>query len=166
MAVTPSDSTAYRPGLIRDLAAQLRVHHWVKNVLVLISPLAAHALFDPEVLRNVALIFVAFCAAASGVYVVNDLIDIRTDRAHPRKRNRPLAGGRLTVAWGLIVGPLLMIVGMATAFYISVQTGGVLVVYVVLSMAYSMYLKTQPLVDVFTLSLLYTLRVFAGEHRD
>jgi 4-hydroxybenzoate polyprenyltransferase len=135
----------------------------VKNVLVLVSPLAAHALFDPQVLRNVGFVFAAFCAAASGVYVVNDLLDIRADRAHPRKRSRPLASGRLPIAGAAVIGPMLMALGIGTAFYISVPTGGVLVAYVIVSMAYSMYLKTQPLVDVFALSVLYTLRVFAGE---
>lgn len=161
MSVTPATTTT-QPGLLRDLFAQLRVHQWVKNVLVFVSPLAGHALLEPRAMLSASLVFAAFCAAASGVYVVNDLLDLKADREHPRKRNRPFASGRLPVVVG-VIGPILMLTGIGTALYVSVPTGAVVATYVVVSFAYSMYLKTQPLVDVFTLSVLYTLRVFAGQ---
>jgi 4-hydroxybenzoate polyprenyltransferase len=161
MSATPVPTTR-QPGLIRDLLAQLRVHQWVKNVLVFVSPLAAHVLFEPVVFVRTIVVFAAFCACASGVYVVNDLMDLQVDRNHPRKRNRPFASGRLPLSVG-VIGPLLMLVGVAASFYVSVATMAVVMTYVVVSVAYSKYLKTQPLVDVFVLSVLYTLRVFAGE---
>lgn len=146
----------------RDFVAELRPHQWVKNLLVFISPLAAHVLLQPGMLLHLGLLFAAFCAAASGVYVANDLLDLKSDRAHPRKRNRPFASGRLPIAFGA-AGPLLMITGITIGFWLSVSTGLLVVGYIALSMAYSAYLKTQPLVDVFTLSGLYTLRLLAGE---
>lgn len=161
MSATPA-ATVPQPGLIRDLIAELRVHQWVKNLLVCVSPLAAHVLFEPPVLLQVLQVFAAFCAAASGVYVVNDLIDLSADRVHPRKCNRPFASGRLPLSVG-VIGPVLMLAGVGIGLHVSVGTGAVVATYIVVSVSYSAYLKTQPLVDVFTLSVLYTLRVFAGQ---
>ncbi len=148
--------------LALDLIAQLRVHHWVKNLLVFVSPLTAHVLFEPGVLGRLGIVFAAFCAASSGTYIVNDLLDLESDRAHPRKRNRPFASGQLPHALG-VLGPLLMLLGVGLGFWVSPQVGVVVVGYLVLSTSYSYYLKTQPLVDVFTLSALYTVRLYAGE---
>ncbi|NJM83617.1 MAG: UbiA family prenyltransferase [Tabrizicola sp.] len=105
-AVPASDSRRALQ-VARDFVAELRPHQWVKNLLVFISPLAAHVMFQPGMLVHLGLLFAAFCAAASGVYVANDLLDLKSDRAHPRKRNRPFASGRLPVAFGA-AGPLLM----------------------------------------------------------
>lgn len=146
----------------RDFVTELRPHQWVKNLLVFISPVAAHLLFQPGMLLHLGLLFAAFCAAASGVYIANDLLDLKSDRLHPRKRNRPFASGRLPISFGA-AGPLLMLCGITIGFFLSVSTGLLVVGYIGLSMAYSAYLKTQPLVDVFTLSGLYTLRLLAGE---
>lgn len=146
----------------RDFVTELRPHQWVKNLLVFISPVAAHLLFQPGMLLHLGLLFAAFCAAASGVYIANDLLDLKSDRMHPRKRNRPFASGRLPISFG-VAGPLLMLSGITIGFMLSVSTGLLVVGYIGLSMAYSAYLKTQPLVDVFTLSGLYTLRLLAGE---
>jgi 4-hydroxybenzoate polyprenyltransferase len=161
MATIGAD-TKSRTSVARDVLAQLRVHQWVKNILVFVSPLAAHALFDPEVAARSLLVFVAFCAAASGAYVINDLLDLRADRAHPRKRERPLASGRLPLAF-CAVGPVLMLIGIGVGFAVSPATAALVAAYVGLTLAYSAYLKVQPLVDIFTLSALYTLRLFAGE---
>ena len=148
--------------IARAFVAELRPHQWVKNLLVFISPLAAHMLLQPGMLVRLGLLFAAFCAAASGVYVANDLLDLKSDRMHPRKRNRPFASGLLPLSFG-IAAPLLMLTGIGIGFMLSISTGLLVVGYIALSMAYSAYLKTQPLVDVFTLSGLYTLRLLAGE---
>jgi 4-hydroxybenzoate polyprenyltransferase len=156
----PDNRRALR--ITRDFVAELRPHQWVKNLLVFISPVAAHVLFQRGMLLHLGLLFGAFCAAASGVYIANDLLDLKSDRLHPRKRNRPFASGRLPISFGA-AGPLLMLSGITIGFTLSVSTGLLVVGYIGLSMAYSAYLKTQPLVDVFTLSGLYTLRLLAGE---
>jgi 4-hydroxybenzoate polyprenyltransferase len=160
-AVPVSDN---RRGLriARAFVAELRPHQWVKNLLVFISPLAAHVLLQPGMLVHLGLLFAAFCAAASGVYVANDLLDLKSDRLHPRKRNRPFASGLLPVSFG-VAAPVLMLTGITIGFMLSMSTGLLVVGYIALSIAYSAYLKTQPLVDVFTLSGLYTLRLLAGE---
>lgn len=147
--------------ILRSLIVELRIHQWVKNLLVFVSPLAGHALTEGEVIPAVLTMFIAFCACASGVYVINDLLDLKTDREHPRKRLRPFAGGSLPLGFG-VIAPLLLGVGFGLAFSISPASLLVLVIYALLSITYSAYLKTQPLVDVFTLSSLYSLRVAGG----
>ncbi len=104
----------------------------------------------------------AFCLLASGVYVVNDLLDLETDRAHPRKRLRPFAAGDIPVRRGFWMAPLLFLSGLALTASLGPATLLLAVSYGVLTTAYSFWLKHLFLVDVCTLSGLYTLRVAAG----
>jgi len=147
--------------LLRAVVDELRVHQWSKNLLVFVGPLVGQVIFEPGAVARAAIVFAAFCAAASGVYVVNDLLDLESDRDHPRKRMRPFASGRLPLSVGAL-GPLLLVTGLGIAVSVSLRTAAVVAGYIVISVGYSLYLKTRPLVDVFTLSLLYTLRLFAG----
>lgn len=146
----------------RSWFSALRVHQWLKNLLVLVPLLAAHRIFDGTDLYHSAIVLLAFGLCASGVYVVNDLIDIDSDRRHPRKRRRPLAAGDLPIAYGVATAPLLMVAGLAMAASISAATLVTLAAYLALTFAYSLRLKRIELVDVITLAGLYTLRIIAG----
>jgi 4-hydroxybenzoate polyprenyltransferase len=134
--------------LIRELVLALRVHQWVKNLLVFVAPLLGGALFAQQSFLRAALVFLAFCAAASGTYLINDLLDLKSDREHPRKRNRPFASGRLHLAFAAL-GPILLVVGFGIALYVSGPTASIVAGYIVLSLSYSLFLKKRPLVDVF-----------------
>ena len=144
----------------RALLKALRPHQWVKNVLVFVPIVTASALFDMVAWRDALLMFFAFCCTASAIYVVNDLTDLAADRQHQRKRHRPFASGALPLYHGPIVVPGLLLLGgglaaAAGAFH-------VVVLYAVCSMLYSFKLKSLPLVDVFMLAALYTIRLFGG----
>jgi len=104
--------------------------------------------------------FFAFCAAASGIYLINDLSDLSSDRRHPRKRYRPLASGALPILGGAALAPTLLAVGVA----LGTAAGGlsVILTYIALSLGYSLKLKEMPLVDVFILAALYTIRLVGG----
>ena len=120
----------------------------------------AQALGEAAAWSGAVLAFLALCATASAIYIVNDLSDLAADRAHPRKRLRPFASGVLPPAIGLAMAAVLLPIGLALA-----AVGGLLpaiLIYAVLSIGYSTWLKTQPLVDVFALAALYTIRLFAG----
>jgi 4-hydroxybenzoate polyprenyltransferase len=104
---------------------------------------------------------VAFCATASGIYILNDLLDLETDRKHHRKRRRPFASGALSLRHGWI-GPALVALGVLLAWQVSAPAAGMISLYVVVTTAYSAWIKTQPLVDIFTLAGLYMLRIIAG----
>ncbi|MDN5925421.1 MAG: UbiA family prenyltransferase, partial [Xanthomonadales bacterium] len=141
----------------------LRPHQWLKNVLLFVPVLAAHRFFDAAALSAVALAFVSFSLCASGVYLLNDLLDLAADRAHPRKRTRPFAAGRLPLHIGLLGAPLLTLAAYAIAVCLLPVAFVVwLTVYLLVTLAYSMALKRVAMLDVLVLAGLYTLRVIAG----
>ena len=147
----------------RDVLKALRPHQWMKNMLVFIPIITAGAFIEPSAILNAVVLFAAFCCTASGIYIVNDLYDLEADRQHPRKCQRPFASGSLSLGLGFILAPILIILGIAFAGALaSAWTMPLILCYGLLSITYSVKLKELPLVDVFTLAGLYTLRLFAG----
>lgn len=140
----------------------LRVHQWLKNLLVFVPLLAAHRLFEPSALWAASSAFFAFGLCASGVYLLNDLLDLTADRLHPRKRRRPFASGDLPLLHGVIAAPLLTLGGFALALWCSPFFALVLAVYYVATLAYSFRLKRIVMVDVVLLAGLYTVRIIGG----
>jgi 4-hydroxybenzoate polyprenyltransferase/phosphoserine phosphatase len=138
----------------------LRPYQWVKNLFTLVPLLASGDIANGQAWRHSLAILAAFCATASAIYVLNDLSDLAADRAHPRKRQRPFASGALSLASGLAMVPLLFLLGA----WLGVSSGAwpALALYAVLSLAYTVRLKELPLVDVFILAALYTIRLFGG----
>jgi 4-hydroxybenzoate polyprenyltransferase len=139
-----------------------RLHQWVKNVLIFLPALLAHSIFNPTVLLESALAFVAYGLCASSVYVVNDLLDLDADRRHPRKRKRPFASGAISARSGLVFTVLLLAAAIAIALVVGLRFAVVLAAYYALTWAYSVRLKRAAIVDVMTLAGLYTMRIIAG----
>jgi 4-hydroxybenzoate polyprenyltransferase/phosphoserine phosphatase len=141
----------------------IRAHQWLKNVLVFVPLAAAHKLQEPQLLLQAAVMFLAFGLCASSGYVLNDLLDLGSDRAHPRKRKRPFASGALPLSHGVLMVPLLLAAAVALVYW---QLGplalAMLLIYYVGTLAYSFVLKRLTTVDVLTLAGLYTLRILAG----
>jgi len=140
----------------------IRVHQWVKNCLVWVPLLAAHRLSSLHDIGIGAIAFVAFSFCASSVYILNDLLDLESDRQHVRKRNRPIASGKIAVGQALSIGLLLFLTSVYLAFHISALFVMTLGVYFAMTLAYSLRLKRQVIVDVMLLAALYTIRVIAG----
>ena len=138
------------------------MHQWLKNLLLFVPLLTAFSLFDPDKITTIALAFIAFSLAASATYIVNDLLDLESDRAHPTKRFRPFANGDIPILHGLVAGLLSLVVALSFAASISPQFLAILALYLFLTSAYSWILKEYVLIDVLMLSVLYTLRIFAG----
>lgn len=153
--------TPPRPGFKTYLKG-LRVHQWLKNLLVFVPLVAAHAWDSPDGVRAALLAFMAFSLCASAVYVLNDLVDLEADRRHVRKRNRPFASGLIPIWQGSLMVPVLLVGAFGLAALL--PTGFVLVLafYFCLTLAYSLVLKRRVIVDVLMLAGLYTLRVIAG----
>ncbi|MHC1950499.1 UbiA family prenyltransferase [Bradyrhizobium sp. UFLA06-06] len=139
----------------------LRVHQYVKNVLVFVPLATSHQLTLANIITDV-IAFLAFCACASAVYILNDLLDLKSDRAHSSKRARPFASGLLQLRTGLLMIPAFLLFSLMLATTISLEFVGVLVGYFVLTSAYSVYLKRKMVVDVVVLAMLYTARIVAG----
>ena len=144
----------------KALLRAMRPHQWVKNLLVFVPLVTARAVGDFAGWGEALLMFAAFSLTASGIYLANDLCDLAADRQHPKKSARPFASGALPLWVGLVAAPLLILAGAA----IGAAAGAlpVLAVYAAMSLGYSLYFKSQPLVDVFLLAGLYTIRLIGG----
>ncbi len=140
----------------------LRIYQWSKNVLVFVPLLAAHRMAEPPSLLAAVLAFVAFCLCASSAYVLNDLLDLESDRAHPRKCQRPFAAGELPLAAGFALFPATLCGGALVAAALPLKFQLALATYYGVTVGYSLFLKRFLLVDAVALAGLYTLRVIAG----
>lgn len=159
---TPVERTfATGMATVRTWLRAIRLHQWVKNGLIFLPLLLAHSL-SLVALRSSLLAFLAFGLCASSVYVLNDLLDLAADRAHPRKRHRPFAAGIMSARSGLVAAGLLLIAAAAIAAAVNLPFIGVLAGYYLLTWSYSVRLKRVALVDVMMLAALYTIRIIAG----
>lgn len=153
--------TPPQPGL-KTLAKGLRVHQWLKNVLLFVPMFASHRLTSPDLWVDLGLAFAAFSLCASMVYILNDLIDLDSDRRHPRKSRRVFASGELSILTGLILAMALGMISLGLALLVGFPFTLALLLYCVLTSAYSFALKRVLLVDCIVLAGLYTLRIVAG----
>lgn len=150
-----------KAGLITYLKA-VRLHQWLKNVLVFVPLVAAHRWKSWEAVTAATAMFLAFGLMASGTYVINDLLDLPLDRRHPSKRRRPIAAGQLSLVTATIIAVMLMLLGAISASLISSGSVLVVVTYFVFTIAYSLSLKRFLIIDALTLAGLYTLRIIGG----
>ncbi|WP_028218308.1 UbiA family prenyltransferase [Paraburkholderia oxyphila] len=141
---------------------EMRVHQWVKNVLIFVPLLTAHRFNDLQAVISACIAFASFSVSASSVYLLNDMLDLDADRRHARKCSRPFASGKLPLSLGIVLTIALLGAGLALATLLPWEFGAVLVAYMAATVAYSFVLKRLTLIDVFTLACLYTVRVIAG----
>lgn len=153
---------ADRGSLATEYLRALRPQHWLKNFLVFVPLLAAHLFVQPVLLGRTLAVFLAFCCCASSGYLINDLCDLSGDRRHPQKRLRPFASGRLPQTYALVMAPALVIAGGVLAWTVSGLTLAILLLYLTLTLAYSLRFKKLALLDVGLLAFLYTLRIVGG----
>ncbi|MBI2466504.1 MAG: decaprenyl-phosphate phosphoribosyltransferase [Candidatus Rokubacteria bacterium] len=149
-------------GVIRDLVASLRSRQWTKNLLVFAGLIFSQNLHRPALVGRVALTFVIFCALSSSMYLVNDVLDVERDRAHPQKRDRPIASGRLRPGLALGTAGGLLALGVVGAFALSGRLGVVALAYAGLLTAYSAGLKHVVILDALIIAAGFVLRALAG----
>lgn len=153
---------AREPISLRSYLQELRLHQWLKNVLLFVPLIAAHQFTDPGALLQVLIGVIAFCLCASSVYLLNDLLDLQDDRRHPRKHLRPLASGAIPLAHAVALIPFLLLASILAASALPATFLAVLAGYYVLTLAYSLGLKRVAIIDVLVLASLYTTRIIAG----
>ncbi len=141
-----------------------RPKQWAKNVLVFVAPAAAGVLTTWYYLRLTLLGFVAFCLVSSATYLLNDVLDVESDRRHPTKRNRPIASGAVPVPLAVVMAVVLFVGGVGLALTINITLAGVVAGYAVLTTAYSMWLKQIPVMDLVILSSGFILRLLGGAY--
>jgi 4-hydroxybenzoate polyprenyltransferase/phosphoserine phosphatase len=156
----PTTTFDKRPQLMSSMLRAMRPHQWSKNLLVFVPMITAHAVTEVSAWLGAIALFLSLSATASALYIVNDAFDLSADRRHPRKRMRPLASGALAIPIGAALALILFVLGTGLAWL----CGTILIVftYAAISLAYSLVFKRFPLVDVFVLAGLYTLRVLGG----
>jgi len=156
-------TSAPAQALIPDLVALLRPSQWVKNVVVFAGPAAGLKLSSMDSLWRTALAFAAFCLAASATYAFNDVMDRRADASHPLKRFRPVARGAISPVAAATTALLLAAAALIVAFVlVSPATAGVVVAYLITTLAYSLTLKRRVILDVIVVAFGFVLRAFAG----
>jgi len=159
-APTPSPNGGSNP--VRVWIRLLRPTHWVKNSLLVVPLITAHAWGEPRALIAITCGVLAFSLVASATYIFNDLADVAFDQAHSNKRLRPIAAGDVGRGPALMVGLVLLVVGVGIAWLQNLSLALVTLLYVVLTTAYTRHAKRVALLDVLLLAALWTLRLLAG----
>ena len=146
----------------RQVAELLRVHQYVKNVFIFAPLFFALEVGNPELLLKTIVAFVAFSLAASGVYLLNDCLDIAQDREHPLKKRRPIASGVISIRFAIALSSLLLAAGGVLMVLLSLQGAGILGMYVLFNLAYSLLLKHIAILDVAIIATGFVFRLFVG----
>lgn len=144
------------------LLVSLRPRQWLKNVLVFAAPLAAGSLLEPDVLVPSLLAFVAFCLISSATYLINDVRDVEADRAHPTKRNRPIAAGQLPVPIAIGAAGVLAVVALGIGLAVNLALFGTVLAYAIFTLGYSLVFKHEPVIELALLAVGFLLRAIAG----
>lgn len=139
----------------------LRPHQYVKNGFVFLGVIFSGQ-WDQTILMSAGLVFLAFCAIASSVYIMNDILDVEADRLHPTKKNRPIASGAVPVLVGWVLAGILALLAIGFSLLISLWAAACVLVYAVLNVGYSLQWKHIAVLDVFIISAGFMLRILAG----
>lgn len=140
----------------------LRPKQWIKNLFVFAALVFSHHLFDWEFTRLSLMGFALFSATASIIYIVNDIVDRERDRAHPKKRHRPIASGAISVPSAISTAIIVLGIVVPSAFNLPIRFGMCLALYFVMNLSYSLFLKEVVLIDVFVIAIGFMLRVVGG----
>jgi 4-hydroxybenzoate polyprenyltransferase len=147
---------------IYGLLRTFRPRQWIKNGFVFMALLFDQKLFDWNLLARTTLAFILFCMASSAVYIINDLVDIEKDRQHPIKRRRALPSGQLQPWFAVLAASGIMLVCLPISFWLDFYLGAIILIYFLLMLAYSFWLKNVVIVDVMVVAFGFVLRVAAG----
>ncbi|WP_314664668.1 decaprenyl-phosphate phosphoribosyltransferase [Prevotella aurantiaca] len=150
---------------MKEIIRLIRPHQWIKNLVVLFPIFFGGALGHLESLYEGCITMIAFSFIASSIYCLNDIIDVEDDRRHPKKCNRPLASGRVSIAQGYAIMIVMVILSMVSLLFLPdkcVETTGVVGFYWVLNVAYCLFLKQHAIIDVCIVAFGFVLRILAG----
>lgn len=140
----------------------IRVHQWIKNVFVFVPLLFSQHLFNLNYFLDTLSAFCLFCLASSAIYVINDIVDIESDRAHPVKKNRPLPSGHISIQAAIITASILLVLVFWFMMYFNVEFILLVVGFIALNVLYSFWLKNMVLLDIFSIAAGFSIRVLAG----
>jgi decaprenyl-phosphate phosphoribosyltransferase len=150
-----------RRNQVIPLLHAMRPQQWAKNFVVVLAPIFGMR-FDVHTLAVVSAAFVAFCAASSGIYLINDVVDAPKDRLHPTKSLRPVAAGTISTSVALSTAVGLLSAALLISFAVSILLAAVILTYLVIQTAYALALKSEPILDIICISMGFVLRALAG----
>ena len=140
----------------------MRLHQAIKNFFIFMPLFFAGLIMDVQLLHLAFLAFISFTCVASAVYIFNDYHDIEEDKAHPKKKFRPLASGDVSIKVAMFILCVLLVIGLGLMFYTSVSAFKILLAYVLMNLAYSLALKKMAIIDVCIIAIGFVLRLFIG----
>ncbi|MCL4459509.1 MAG: decaprenyl-phosphate phosphoribosyltransferase [Chloroflexi bacterium] len=148
--------------MLKELLLTMRIKQWTKNLIIFFGLIFSLNLSKPSLLLTTVAAFIIFCGLSSAVYITNDLADLEQDRAHPLKRHRPLASGRLSPRTAATTALILILLTLSSAFVLDLWFGLIAAIYLGLMLGYSFVLKHLVLVDVLAIAVGFVLRAAAG----
>lgn len=148
--------------MLKYIFKAMRPRQWTKNAFVLAALVFDRQLFNIPSLERTLLTFVIFCLVSSSVYLINDVMDIESDRIHPVKKNRPIASGKVPVSLAIGLSVFLILISLVGSYFLSIGLVAIISVYFLLNLAYSKWLKHMPIIDVLVIAACFVLRVAAG----
>ncbi len=148
--------------MIKDIIKTFKVNHWVKNLIVVFPLFFSSKFLNPDLWFNCATIFIAFSFISSAVYVFNDLIDIKKDKLHPIKRNRPIASGKISKGLAAFLMILLIVASSVLSYFLNKLCFLMIVLYFILNIFYSLILKNIVLIDAACIAIGFIFRIVAG----
>lgn len=148
--------------MLRLILKEMRPKQWAKNVFIFAALVFDRKLTNLPALQQTILAFLLFCLLSSSVYIINDVMDVKSDRNHPIKKNRPIASGKLPVSTALVIAAILFSIALVGSFLLSKTFFAICAIYFLLNLAYSKWLKHIALIDVMVIAACFVLRVAAG----
>lgn len=145
-----------------NLSRLIRLSHYIKNLFIFMPLFFAGKINNLDLLLNAVISFIAFCAIASAIYILNDIRDLSSDLQHPRKKFRPIASGAISIKNAILIMAILLILGVSLLALLFIEALFILIAYILLNIAYSFYLKKIAIVDVTVIAIGFVLRVFLG----
>jgi len=161
----PVDMTAaptVKPSLALGILRALRPKQWIKNILVFAAPAAAGLFDQGDIFFRTLVAFVCFCAASSATYLINDAMDIQSDRRHPTKRNRPIAAGIVPISLAYVLAAVLLLAAIVGSFALRRDFGFTILAYLVNTTIYTLWFKRQPILDIVSVAAGFVLRAIGG----
>lgn len=148
--------------MFKEILKAIRINHYIKNLIIFVPLVFSMLITEPVSCVRATIMFAAFCLISSVVYIFNDLVDVKKDRLHPTKCNRPIASGKITPALALTILVTLLGTGLVLAGSLNTLCLLTIIAYILLNVFYTLKLKTIPLIDVLCIALGFILRILSG----
>ena len=147
---------------MKSFLKMIRPHQYIKNMLVFFPLFFAKRITDVTLLQSAAMAFIAFCFAASTIYIFNDIRDVEKDKVHPKKKHRPIASGKISIKTAVITDIVFLVIALAFAFFTGLRMGCIIVIYLLINLFYSLGMKNIAILDIFAVSTGFLLRLLSG----